>query len=81
MVRNARAAKRDWTRLDPKIVEEVLMDLITQPDIVAAEECGSACLQLNYEKAYFRIDYLPPAIARKIPALVSKVRELSQVPF
>ena len=81
MARDAKGRKRDWAGLDPKVVKEILADLISQPDIIAAEKCGSACLQLNYRRAKFRIDSLPPSIARKIPALVIKVRELSQVPF
>ncbi|OGI37155.1 MAG: hypothetical protein A2612_00170 [Candidatus Moranbacteria bacterium RIFOXYD1_FULL_44_12] len=81
MVRYAKGRKRDWTKVDPRIVEEILLDLITQPDIMTAEECGSACLQLNFQRTQFRIDRLPLSIARKIPALVSKIHELSQVPF
>lgn len=81
MARDVTAKKRDWTELDPETVEEILLDLITQPDIVKAEKCGHAGLQLNYQKTQFRIDRLPPSIARKILALVNRVRELSQVPF
>ncbi len=73
--------KRDWKNLDAKVAEEMLIDLITQPDIVKAEECGSRCLQLVYLKAEYRYENVPIPLVRKIPALVRKVHELSQVPF
>lgn len=79
MARRATVRKRDWTGLDPRVVEEILMDLITQPDIVDVEECGHACLQINFQKTQFRIDRLPAALVEKIPAVISKVHELSQV--
>jgi hypothetical protein len=77
-----RKPKRDWASLDPSVVGGVLMDLISQPDIVAAEKCGKACLILNFRGGrQYRIDKLPISLAPKIPALVNKVRELSLVPF
>jgi hypothetical protein len=73
--------RRDWTKLDPETVQEVLLDLITQSDIVSVKKCGAACLELNYRRAQFRIDRLPPSVVKNIPALINEVRELSQVPF
>jgi hypothetical protein len=73
--------ERDCYGMDPVVAMEVLADLFSQPDITAAKKCGTACIQLNFKRVQYRIDNLPAEVAEKIPALVRKVREISQVPF
>jgi hypothetical protein len=73
--------KKNCAGLETEIVEDIIASLISQPDIVAADKCGPSCLQLRFTGALYQIDNLPVSLAKKIPELVSKVSELSQVPF
>lgn len=82
MAKRAKEGRRDWTKLDPEAVKEVLVDLTIQPDIYTVKVCGKACVEFRYLNAPpYRIDSLPPSVIQNIPALINKVHELTRVPF